>query len=108
MWAVLHAIASLLFLTLVALHIRSHWGWYKSLATAGCKGSRRKIVMLLSAVFAAVAVTGVLLLFIDGAGSSVGLFHYKAGLVLGVLSIFHIVRRGKILYKGIRTHLLGR
>lgn len=108
MWAVFHTITSLLFLTFAALHVRSHWGWYRALKTAGCKGRRRKVVLLLSVVFATVAGSGLLLLFfIDGDGSSVGLFHYKVGLALALLGSLHVLRRSKILYKGIRTHVFG-
>ncbi len=108
MWAVFHTIASLLFMTFAALHVRSHWSWYRSLKTAGCKGGRRKVVLLLSVVFATVAVTGLLLLFfIDGAGSSVGLFHYKAGLALALLGCLHVLKRRKILFNGIRIYIFG-
>jgi len=106
-WAVFHTIASLLFLALVVLHVRSHWDWYRSLKTAGCKG-RRKVV-LLSVTFATVAVSGLLqLFFIDGTGSSVGLFHYNAGLALALLGCLHILKRRKILYRGFRTHVLDK
>lgn len=105
-WAVFHTIASLLFLILAAIHVKSHWGWYKSLVKGGLNG-RRGGVLLLSAAFLLVAISGLLLLLcIDGANSSPGLLHYKAGLVLGVLSIAHILQRRKILYNGFWTHVL--
>lgn len=106
MWAVFHTIASLLFLAFAVLHIKSHWGWYKSLKKGGLRG-RRRGVLLLSVVFLLVVVSGLLLLFfIDGAGSPTGRFHYKIGLIYGLLGIWHIVQRGKILCNGFRMHVL--
>lgn len=99
-WAVFHTIVSLLFMVLGGIHIKSHWGWYKGLKTIGCKG-KRKVVILLSLVFVSVAVTGILLLlFVDGANSAVGLLHYKIGIVMGVLGAMHILKRKRFLYKG--------
>lgn len=108
MWAVFHTIASLLFLAFAVLHIKNHWGWYKSLKKGGLRG-RRRGVLLLSVVFLLVVVSGLLLLFfIDGAGSVTGLCHYKVGLGLAVLGCLHVLKRKKVLYKGIRTHLFGK
>ena len=39
-WAVFHVNASLLFMILGIVHVKSHWGWYKGLKTLGCKGKR--------------------------------------------------------------------
>lgn len=101
-WAVFHTISSLLFLAAVALHIKSHWGWYKALRTVGCKG-KRHAVLLLTCVFLLVLISGLLLLFfVDGANSGVGLFHYKAGLVLALLGVFHVVKRFERLLKMVR------
>lgn len=106
--AVFHSIASLLFMLLGIIHLRSHWGWYKSLRTAGCKG-KRKVVLLLSAVFLSVVITGLsLLLFVDGADSPMGLLHYKAGIVMGVLGVFHILRRKRFLYRGFKDNIPGK
>lgn len=107
-WAVLHTIASLLFLALVALHVRSHWGWYKALKTIGCKG-KRHAVLLLTCVFLLVLISGLLLLFfVDGAASSTGLLHYKTGLVLALLVLFHVLKRRKILLKGAKAHVFDK
>lgn len=107
-WAVFHTIVSLLFMVLGAVHVKSHWGWYKGLKTKGCKG-KRKAVLLLSVVFLAVVVSGLwLLFFIDGADSSLGLLHYITGNIVVILSIFHILKRKQVLYKGVLTHIFGR
>lgn len=107
-WAVFHTIASLLFMILVGIHVKSHWGWYKGLKTIGCKG-KRKIVLILSVIFALTVVSGLsLLLFVDGANSSIGLLHYKVGIVTGVLGVLHILKRKQILYKGVSSHVFGK
>ena len=46
---------------------------------------KNKVVLLLSFTFILVIITGILLLCIEGANSSTGLLHYKAGLMAGVL-----------------------
>ena len=48
-WAIFHTNASLLFMILGIIHVKSHWAWYKGLRTVGCKG-KRKAVLLLSIV----------------------------------------------------------
>ena len=71
-WAIFHTNASLLFMILGIIHVKSHWAWYKGLRTVGCKG-KRKAVLLLSIVFLLAVVSGILLAcFVDGANSSLG------------------------------------
>lgn len=107
-WAIFHTIASLLFMMLGILHIKSHWGWYKGLKTTDCKG-KRKAVLLLSVVFLLVVISGLsLLFFIEGANSSVGLLHYKTSCIAGILGILHILKRKHFLYKGFVPHVLGK
>lgn len=108
MWhklALLHSTASILFMTTAIIHVKSHWGWYKSLKKLGGKG-KRKVVLLLSVVFATVAITGLSLLFVYGANSSIGLFHYKIGIAFGILAILHILKRIKFLIKGFSPNML--
>lgn len=78
------------------MHVKPHWGWYKGLKTKGIKG-KNKVVLLLSFTFILVIITGILLLCIEGANSSTGLLHYKAGLMAGVLGVLHIVKRWRFL-----------
>ena len=97
-WALLHTIASLLFAGAAILHIKTHWTWYKTLRT---KDVRSKSVWVFSFAFATVAATGVLLLlWIEGAGSPTGIFHYKIGLITIVLGTLHLLRRIRFLRRG--------
>lgn len=98
--AVFHSIAGFSFLILAAIHVKYHWAWYKALKSKGLK-NKSKIVAALSALFIIVAASGILLaFFIDGANTHVGLWHYKAGLVTGVLASLHIFKRWALLRKG--------
>ncbi len=100
-WAVLHTLAGLLFTVFGAIHVRDHWGWYKSLCAKGPKG-RSRIVLALSVVCVPVLVTAVLLLCcVDGANTPVGLLHYGAGLAAGFLGMLHILTRARRLYNGL-------
>lgn len=100
-----HVILSLLFLVLVGLHIYGHWAWYRSLATAGCKGLRRWMVLLLLVVFLAVAVTGIVKWLF---GPHIGFYHYVGGIVLGVLALLHILRRWRQLFGRGRNSAAGK
>lgn len=106
-WAVCHTIAALLFAGLAGLHVHSHRGWYKGVKAAGCKG-RKKIVLALTLFFAATVVSGTALLFVDGLGSHIGHLHYRLGLAAALLAIGHVLKRRRILYKGVATHVFGR
>lgn len=107
-WAIFHTNASLLFMILGIIHVKSHWAWYKGLRTVGCKG-KRKAVLLLSIVFLLAVVSGILLVcFVDGANSSLGLWHYRIGVFVSVLGVLHILKRKRGLYKGVRRHVLGK
>lgn len=98
--AVFHSIAGFSFLILAAIHVKYHWAWYKALKSKGLK-NKSKIVAALSALFIIVAASGILLaFFIDEANTHVGLWHYKAGLVTGVLASLHILKRWALLRKG--------
>lgn len=98
-WAVSHAAASLLFLIASILHVRTHRGWYRSLARSGM-GRKSRVTAVLSAVFVFVAVTGILLLGVEGAGSPVGMGHYRAGVAAGVLAAGHLAKRIPLLRRG--------
>ncbi len=103
-WALFHTVASLCFAVSGLIHIQSHWAWYKGLKTAGCKG-KKKIVLLLSALFLSTVCTGVFLLVgVDGAHSPAGLLHYQTGMLTGVLGVFHLLKRRRFLQKGLTTN----
>ena len=78
-----------------------HWGCYKSLFAKGLRNKSR-VTVILSIIFCVVTLTGVVLItFVDGANSSIGLWHYRVGLVVTAISIGHIVKRWHILQKSI-------
>ena len=73
-WAVLHVFSSLLFLVAAIFHIKTHWSLYRSSVRSGM-GHKSPVTAVLSVVFVFVVVTGVVLLGLEGAGSSVGVWH---------------------------------
>ncbi len=99
-WAVFHVIASVLFLATTIFHIKTHWGWYKGIRKG--IGNRSKITAILSILFLLATVTGIILLGVDGANSSIGLFHYKIGIVTIIISALHILKRAGILHKSLK------
>lgn len=100
-WAVAHISASVLFLLLVALHVKTHMGWYKGLVKKGI-GSKSRLTLLLTLLFAVVCLSGIALLFVCGAGSHIGLWHYAAGLVLIAVSLVHLSTRLHLLLSAAR------
>lgn len=99
-WAVFHVISSILFLTAAIFHVKAHWGWYKGIRKG--LGNRSKITAILSVMFLFATVTGIILLGVDGANSSIGMFHYKIGIATIILSALHIIKRIHILHKSLK------
>ena len=98
------------FYTGVELHIAGqgvdHESWH---IWAIFHKGKRKAVLLLSIVFLLAVVSGILLVcFVDGANSSLGLWHYRIGIFVSVLGVLHILKRKRGLYKGVRRHVLGK
>lgn len=92
-WAAAHILSSLFWLISVAAHIRRRWNWYKAVVSQGI-GRKSRITMVLSAVFLIVAVTGIVLIAcVDGADSTIGLWHYRIGFLLIAFSLIHIAKR---------------
>ena len=100
-WAVFHVVMSFLFFIVGIFHVTTHWGWYKGFINNGI-GRKSKITLTLSVVFVFVVATGIILLCIDGANSNIGLWHYKTGILVGVISIGHILKRIPILRKSLK------
>lgn len=100
-WAVFHVVMSFLFFIVGIFHVTIHWGWYKGFINNGI-GRKSKITLTLSVVFVFVVATGIILLCIDGANSNIGLWHYKTGILVGVISIGHILKRIPILRKSLK------
>lgn len=90
--AVLHLMASILFLINAIFHIITHWNWYKGIVSKGVR-KKNKITVMLSIVFLLVSVTGVILLSIDRTNSDIGLWHYKIGIITIIFSVGHILKR---------------
>ena len=100
-WAIFHIITSVLFLIIGIIHIKNHWGWYKSI-TKRKFNNKTGNTLFLSIVFGLVSLTGiVLILFVNGANSCIGIWHYRLGLVIAILSIVHIIKRWHLLRKSI-------
>ena len=98
-WAAAHVVASILFLILGILHVWHHWAWYKSLFSKGL-GKKSRVTLLLTIAFLLLVVTGIVLIVaIDGPNSTMGHLHYLFGLLLIVLSLWHIAKRWKALVK---------
>ena len=98
-WAVLHVFSSLLFLVAAIFHIKTHWSLYRRSVRSGM-GHKSPVTAVLSVVFVFVVVTGVVLLGIEGAGSSVGVWHYRTGIVVSILSVGHLLKRISLLRRG--------
>lgn len=99
-WAVAHAIVGLLFLIATAAHIQTHRGWYQSFMKNG-RGKKSRITAAVTISFLFVTITGLMLLGVEGANSSVGLIHYKAGLLSGILFAGHIIKRIPLLRRSL-------
>ncbi len=100
-WAVAHVALSLAFTIVVYIHIRQHWAWYKNLLRPAKRP--RIITILLTIAMLLELITGIALIaFVDGEGSLWGHIHWIGGLILTALAIGHIIKRFKILLKGLR------
>lgn len=99
MWAVTHSIAGILMAGFIISHVSQHWKWYKAITKplkAPKARVRRRVVLILTTLFAAVIITGLLLLlFIDGSDSHVGLGHFWLGIAASLFAIGHILKRYK-------------
>ena len=100
-WAVVHVLSSLFMLITGILHIQTHWNWYKGLFKGQTKNKSR-VTIILSVVFTILVVTGLTLLFVEGANSEIGIWHWVLGLAVTVLSAGHIIRRFQFLKKSLK------
>ena len=96
-WAVWHTLFSLSLLAVIALHLWNHRAWYRNVARIANR-RRRNMVLVLTALFACVAVTGLSRWFCDGGHA--GIFHYQTGLLLAVLMLSHLWGRRRSLKFG--------
>ena len=92
-WGVAHISSSFLWLLSAAVHIKRHILWYKTFASKRFT-DKLWINIPLSLLFLIVTITGIILItHINGANSALGLFHYKLGILLLLLSLIHVFYR---------------
>lgn len=101
-WAVFHVLASLLFLVTIVFHLYTHLGWYKGLINKGI-GKKSKVTVVLSVLFLLETISGIVLIFVDGASSRIGLWHYVIGLIMSVIAIGHTIKRFPVLRKSVKS-----
>jgi hypothetical protein len=100
-WAHYHIIVSILSLIFGGLHVKAHWGWYKSLAKNGV-GNKSRPTIILSALFLIEIATGIILvLLIEGGNSTIGMWHYRFGITMILFLSGHTIRRFSIMIKGL-------
>ena len=100
-WAVAHVISTLLLTILVAIHIYGHWGWYKSLFKGGIKNKSR-VTIVVSILFVVLTISGTFAFTVpEGPNSHIGIVHYIIGIISTIFFVGHIVKRHKILFKGL-------
>ena len=100
-WALFHLVSGAAFTLAGLLHVGMHRGWSGTLAPGvGCTS---RLTRLLSPLFAAALPTGTgLLLSRGGPPASMGLMHYKTGLVMGLVAFLHLGKRFRTLLRGLK------
>lgn len=97
-WMLIHILGGILFAVFSILHIVAHWKWYRSLKKNFFRQS--KVTLGLSVLYLVTMLTGFFLVYQKGGdGTHLSLLHYQAGIVMGVLGIWHLLHRVKILLK---------
>lgn len=100
-WAIVHVVSGIISLVFGWLHIKAHWTWYNKLFKKS-KRKKSKVTITLSLIFSVELITGsILIFFIDGANTGVGLWHYKIGLAMILFLLLHTVNRFNIMMKGL-------
>lgn len=90
---IVHIIVSAFFAISVYRHIKPFRKWYLKWSRKEIK-RKDKVSILISVLGLFLCISGiVLLLFVDGAESHIGLWHWAAGLVFSVFCLIHILRR---------------
>ena len=100
-WAVAHCLSTLLFVGVTFVHIYLHWIWYKTLFTSSL-GNKSRVTIVVSLLFVVLVISGIFALFIpESPNSDIGIVHYKIGIVSILFFLVHIIKRMKILSKGL-------
>ena len=99
-WSAVHTLANIALLVTATIHIKQHWGFYKSLIKK--INLRSKVTMLVTTSFVVVALSGIyLLVFVKGQGSSAGFAHYILGILFSALGLGHLAKRWTVFKKGV-------
>lgn len=100
-WAHYHIITGILSIIFGWLHVKAHWGWYKGLVRKGI-GKKSRVTLILSLLFLIEITTGIILVFfIEGGNSSVGMWHYRLGLAMILFLLIHLISRFSLMMKGL-------
>lgn len=92
-WAVAHIVATLIWVISVCFHVWRNRHWYKTFVSKGFIKKHFVNLVLLS-LFVIATFTGIILLvYVEGANSSTGLWHYKLGILLLLFSLVHSIFR---------------
>lgn len=91
-WSAAHIASCILWSISAAFHLTRHPGWYKNLFSRGFVKKRLPTISL-SVLFLVTLITGCMLLSIHGQTSGIGLWHYKAGILLIIATLFHARHR---------------
>ena len=99
-WSIVHVIISIALLVMILIHVKQHKAFFKTLFNN--IGIRKKVIMLLMMSFLIVLISGIILLmFIKGQGSSIGLVHWILGVMFWGLCLGHLAKRWKVFKKGV-------
>lgn len=92
-WAIAHIATTFVWLLSVAGHVKRHILWYRTFISKGL-AKKDWITFSVSMLFLSVTITGLLLIaYIGGANSDIGLLHYKLGILLSAVSLIHAICR---------------
>ena len=100
-WAVIHCLSTLLFVGFTFAHIYLHWNWYKTLFSKPL-GNKSRVTIVVSILFVVLTISGTLAFTVpEGPNSHIGIVHYIIGIISTIFFVGHIVKRHKILFKGL-------
>lgn len=100
-WAVTHCLSSLLFSGFTFAHIYLHRNWYKTLFSKPL-GNKSRVTIIVSILFAVLTISGTLAFTIpEEPNSHIGKVHYIIGIISTIFFVGHIIKRHKILFKGV-------
>lgn len=100
-WAWFHSILAFCFIIALAVHVKQHWAWYKSLKKKAAKRElkvRRFAVLTTDTLYLLLLISGLVLIPMQlGTITTIGNIHFILGLIAILFSVGHIVKRIKML-----------